>query len=349
VFVAHPESDHLTAQPPGSRRTARDSDAPIEPHSPQDPPFEAAALDDGQLITLACGAMRALVAPHVGGSIAAFYEEDGDDAFHWLRPATRAALDGQDPLGMASFPLMPYCNRIRNGRFRFEGEMIDLPSGTGALRHALHGHAWRRPWNVEACEADRVTLHFVHEPRARHDAHAGWPFRYEARQHIVLDATGLSVRLWARNLSARPMPFGFGHHPYYLRPPGTRIAARVRAMWEIDAEVLPVSLNAHPAVDALQAGLAIDTFDLDNNFSGWRHEAVIDWPHAGRRLTLRAGAPLDYFVLFTPAGLPYFCAEPVSNTTDWLNLRSARLDVGGTVLAPGEAIEAQLAWLPGRW
>jgi aldose 1-epimerase len=101
-------------------------------------------------------------------------------------------------------------------------------------------------------------------------------------------------------------------------------------------------------VDALQAGLPIDAFDLDNNFSGWRHEAVIDWPHSGRRLTLRAGAPLDYFVLFTPAGLPYFCAEPVSNTTDWLNLRAERLDVGGTVLAPGEAIEAHLAWLPGR-
>lgn len=346
----------MTARSPGSRRAARDSGAPNEPRQPiappvqSDPPFDAAALDDGRLVALTCGAMRALVAPHVGGSIAAFYDEgdDGAAAFHWLRPATRAALDAEDPLGMASFPLMPYCNRIRDGRFRFEGEMIDLPSGTGALRHALHGHAWRRPWTVEAHDATSVTLHFLHEPHAPHDAHAGWPFRYEARQQITLDETGLSVRLWARNLAARPMPFGFGHHPYYPRLPGTRIAARVRAMWEIDAEVLPVSLNAHPAVDALQAGLTLDDFELDNNFSGWRREALIEWPRAGRRLMLRASAPLDYFVLFSPAGLPYFCAEPVSNTTDWLNLRATRLDVGGTVLAPGEAIEAQLAWLPGR-
>ncbi len=358
--MTYPESDHLTAQPSGSRRTARDSGAPIGPPSRQEPPFDARALDDGQLVALTCGGLHALVAPHVGGSIAAFYDAGAEAAepFHWLRPASRAALDARDPLGMASFPLMPYCNRIRDGRFRFEGEMIDLPSGAGALRHALHGHAWRRPWTVEARTADSVTLHFVHEPRGRRegrrggreagDAHAGWPFRYEARQHIVLDATGLSVRLWARNLAARPMPFGFGHHPYYPRQAGTRIAARVRAMWEIDSEVLPVSLSTHPAVDALQAGLVLDDFDLDNNFSGWRREALIEWPHAGRRLTLRASAPLDYFVLFSPAGLPYFCAEPVSNTTDWLNLRATRLDVGGTVLAPGEAIEAQLAWLPER-
>jgi aldose 1-epimerase len=45
-------------------------------------------------------------------------------------------------------------------------------------------------------------------------------------------------------------------------------------------------------------------------------------------------------------------AEPVSNTTDWLNLRHEgtvkRIDVGGTVLAPGETLEAQLAWQPER-
>nr|WP_092006532.1 aldose 1-epimerase [Paraburkholderia lycopersici] len=322
--------------------------------------FDAAALDDGQLVTLAHGDTRALVAPHVGGSIAAFYEAAGEaPSFHWLRPATRAAIDARDPLGMASFPLMPYCNRIRDGRFRFEGEMIDLPSGSGALRHALHGHAWRRPWTVEAQTADTLTLHFLHEPHDTQGSRGsgprtgtGWPFRYEARQHLTLDARGLTVRLWARNLATWPMPFGLGHHPYYPRTAGTRIAARVRAMWEIDAEVLPVSLNAHPAVDALQDGLVVDDFDLDNNFSGWRREALIEWPHEGQRLALHASAPLDFFVLFSPRGLPYFCAEPVSNTTDWLNLRHAetvrRIDVGGTVLAPGETLEAQLAWLPER-
>ena len=48
----------------------------------------------------------------------------------------------------------------------------------------------------------------------------------------------------------------------------------------------------------------------------------------------------------------YFCAEPVSNTTDWLNQRPEgtvqRIDVGSTVLAPGETLGAQLAWQPER-
>lgn len=316
------------------------------------PPFQPDALDDGQLVALAHGASRALIAPHVGGSIAAFYSLNGADSGeqHWLRPATRAALDARDPLGMASFPLMPYCNRIRDGCFPFEGEMIGLPSGTGALRHALHGHAWRRPWRVESHSDREVVLHFVHDACTAGDG--GWPFSYEAHQCITLDENGLSVQLSARNLDTRPMPFGFGHHPYYPRPPGTRIYARVRAMWEIDAEVLPVTLSAHPAVEALENGLVVDDFDLDNNFSGWRRDARIEWPGEGRQLTLRASQPLDFFVLYSAAGLPWFCAEPVSNTTDWLNLRLGggvdRFDVGGTVLAPGERVDARIAWVPGR-
>jgi aldose 1-epimerase len=312
--------------------------------------FDALALDDGSLVTLRCGARRAIVAPQVGGSIAAFYDESARGAVHWLRPATRAALDEGNPLGMASFPLMPYCNRIRDGRFTFAGQPFELPTVTGEFAHALHGHAWRRPWQVEVLQPDRVDLHFQHNPQAGAQGlpDASWPFAYEARQRLVLSDEGLSVHLWARNLSTQPMPFGFGHHPYYPRPAGTRITTNVRAMWQADAELLPVSPGSHPAVEALGEGLLLDQFALDNNFTGWQREATIVWPSENRCLKLRADAPLDFFVLFSPANTPFFCAEPVSNTTDWLNLDAPHRDIGGSVLAPGETIEAGFAWLPGQ-
>lgn len=312
--------------------------------------FDARALDDGSLVTLRCGARRAIVAPSLGGSIAAFYDEAEEGAMHWLRPATRAAIDEGDPLRMASFPLMPYCNRIRDGRFTFDGQAFSLPTVSGEFGHALHGHAWRRPWQVGLSQPDRIELHFQHDPQAGAGGvpDASWPFRYEARQRLLLSEEGLSVHLWARNLSGRPMPFGFGHHPYYPRPEGTRISTNVRAMWKADAELLPVSLGAHPAVDALRTGLLLDQFVLDNNFVGWEREATIVWPGENRSLTLRADAPFDFFVLFSPANKPFFCAEPVSNTTDWLNSNAPHSDIGGCVLAPGEAIEASFSWVPGQ-
>jgi aldose 1-epimerase len=105
---------------------------------------EAFQLDDPALIALASGTMRLLVAPHVGGSIAAYYEAAATGPVHWLRPATEAALAARDPLRMGSFPLLPYCNRIRDARFEFDGRTVDLAGDGNLFAHALHGHAWRR-------------------------------------------------------------------------------------------------------------------------------------------------------------------------------------------------------------
>jgi aldose 1-epimerase len=299
------------------------------------------------LIELTSGTARVCVAPQVGGSIAAYYEFERDRQRHWFRPATAEAIASGDPLGMASFPLFPYCNRIRNAAFEFDGRTIDLSGPHDAFRHALHGHGWRRPWQVGRQDATSVELHFAHRPDPGRQG--DWPFRYEARQTIRLDGGSLSITLYARNLDARPMPFGMGHHPYYVRTPRTLVRAQVDAMWHIDDEVLPTRVGAHPAVDALRDGLRVDAFDLDNNFVGWAREAAVIWPERGRQVVLSAQRPFDQLVVFAPAGADALCVEPVTNTTDCFHVgaRDRAAPVGGCVLASGESLEATLCWTPG--
>ena len=310
----------------------------------------APLIPDGRaLIELRHGARRVLIAPDVGGAIAAFFDETDSGPLHWLRPATREALAARDPLGMASFPLLPYCNRIRDARFVFDGRAIDLSGDGNAFDHALHGHAWRRPWRVVSSTETAVELHFSHEPSADPAHH--WPFRYGAAQHIALTADALTVTMAARNLSDRPMPFGMGHHPYYPRTSATRIHARVAAMWHATPDLLPTHLATHPSVDRLASpeGMPADAFDLDNNYAGWSRSATIAWPDEARAVTLRAEAPFDHMVLYAPASEPsLLCVEPVSNTVDWINLNAARDVTGGCVLAPGESVSASFAWVPSR-
>jgi aldose 1-epimerase len=92
----------------------------------------------------------------------------------------------------------------------------------------------------------------------------------------------------------------------------------------------------------------------DNNFTGWSREACIEWPadaHGPERsLVMQAEAPLDHFVLYCQRGFDYFCAEPVSQCTDWLNLmdRYGPEALGGARLEPGETLSARFTLTP-RW
>jgi aldose 1-epimerase len=148
------------------------------------------------------------------------------------------------------------------------------------------------------------------------------------------------------------MPLGIGHHPYFPHHRGTRVRSPARAMWRGDAEVMPVDLQTGGAVDALREGVELARLDLDNNFTGWEQSTRIDWPadvHGpARSLTMEAEPPLDYFVLYCPSGYDYFCAEPVSQCTDWLNLlpQYGPEPLGGARLAPGETLTARFSLRP---
>jgi aldose 1-epimerase len=303
--------------------------------------FSPADLKDAALIELCDGARRVLIAPHVGGAIAAFYETHDDRVMHWLRPATRAMLAACNPLGMASFPLLPYCNRIRDARFVFDGERIDLSNDGNLFPHALHGNAWRLAWEVGAVSAASARLHLRHTPSNQAARH--WPFAYEATQDIALDADALRVSMTLRNLSTRPMPFGIGHHPYFPRSASTFVHAQVDAMWHGTPDPLPTHVAAHPAVDALRSprGMRAGEFALDNHFIGWNRQATIAWPEEHRSIILEASEPFDFMVIYAPKDFPdLLCVEPVSNVADWANLEVDRAKKGGGVLAPGETMRA---------
>ena len=298
--------------------------------------------------------MHTELAPAVGGCIARFWGDWRDGAANgrvdWLRPATDGALSAHDPLSMGSFPLLPFCNRIRNGRATFEGREIRFPPNHPAQLspHPLHGIGWQRPWKVLACDTAQATL-ALEVP-----ASDAWPWHFSAEQQFTLDERQLAVAVSLTNLDSAAMPAGIGHHPYFPHTSGTTLRSATAAMWQADQEVMPIALKRTPEVEMLREGVLLSRLDLDNNFTGWEHSAVVEWPADARgprrSVTLQAQAPLDYFVLYCPTGADHFCAEPVSQCTDWLNLlpEYGHEAVGGSRVAPGASLHASFTLTP-RW
>jgi aldose 1-epimerase len=301
------------------------------------------------LLELRAGALRAAVSPEVGGSLASFRSVDEEGhTIDWLRPASEEGLAARNPLAMASFPLVPFCNRIRNGRASFEGREIRFPPNHPAedSPHPLHGIGWQVPWHVEAASHDEVRLSL------RVPATPAWPWAFSARQVYRLDDSRLEVAISVTNEDDAAMPAGIGHHPYFPHSPGTRITSPCEAMWVADAEVMPTGLSETEAVRKLREGVVVRELDLDNNFTGWQRRTIIEWPAGNdsrkRSLVMQADEPLDYFVLYCPHQYEFFCAEPVSQCTDWLNLLAShgqRL-VGGTRLEAGATARARFTLTP---
>ena len=278
-------------------------------------------------ITLRAGDTAVALAPEAGGAVTRYWLARGSVTRDWLRPTPAGA-----PYRPAAFPLVPYSNRIRAGRFSFHGRAVVEPLNWPPERHAIHGHGWQARWQPIDVRTAEARLEY------RHPAGA-WPWAYRATQRFTLTPSSLTVALGLTNESAAPMPAGVGWHPYFPRTARATISADVRGMWRTDGEKLPTELVAAPAAPFGRG--------RDNCFVGWGRRATIDWPELGARLVMQAQPPLDYLVVFTPARRPFFCVEPVSHVTDAFNLADAgRDDTGIVVVAPGETLETAVVLTP---
>jgi aldose 1-epimerase len=271
--------------------------------------------------------LRLELSPSVGGSISSFdWLGDGGER-SILRKCNKRL---ENVLDAASFPLVPYVNRIRDGRFEFRGRMAVLTPNMPGDPSPLHGQGWLGPWRVEDTTDKTATLSFSHP--------AGeWPWNYEARQKFSLDERGLTVSLTCRNTSAEPMPCGLGHHPYFPCGPETRLDTRVTHAWTIDNKVLPVDKVPAEGRYDLRDRLACGQ-DLDNGWGGWRGSARMmdpNWPY-----DLEMSSPdARFFQLYSPASGGLFVAEPVSHANAALNASEEKWpELGMQVLGPGQSM-----------
>jgi aldose 1-epimerase len=273
------------------------------------------------------GDLGLTLAPALGGSVLAFRQGEVD----LLRPTPPGAAD---VLEAASFPLVPFANRIAGGRFGFGGRAAVLPPNMDGQAHPLHGDGWRGAWIVEAADAASATLAFLPQGSA-------WPWLYRARQTARLDDRGLLLELAVTNLDDSPGPFGVGFHPYFPHSPTARLTAGTTGVWEASDDLLPVrEIQASPWAE----GRAVRSdILLDHCHTGWDGEARIELGPATLRLT--ASPELRRLHVFAPPGEDFFCVEPVSHAPNALNMADAA-GQGVRTLGPGETFGAWMRLEP---
>jgi aldose 1-epimerase len=145
------------------------------------------------------GSHRATVV-EVGGGVRV-YQVDGEDV---LQPYDLNSMCD----GAHGAPLVPWPNRLADGRYSFDGEDQQVALTEPEKQTAIHGFLRWRNWVAVTHEPDRVVMATRLHPLQ------GWPHTLDVSVEYSLDEHGLTTEIHAANIGERPCPFGAGQHPY---------------------------------------------------------------------------------------------------------------------------------------
>lgn len=244
--------------------------------------------------------------------------------------------------------LVPFPNRVADGRYTWEGQPRQLPINEVARGHAVHGFVRSANWVPRRQATDQVTLGLVLHPQD------GYPFVLDLALTYTVRAGRLTVEHSARNVGRSAAPFGAGFHPYLTA--GSRT---------IDGDLLQLPAARHVVTDdrLIPTGTAsvegteldfrrprpIGDLRLDTGFTGLLRDGD-GWARVrlqaaggGRAVELLLGPAYEFLQVFTGDELPEprrrsgLAVEPYTCAANAFNN-----GLGLTTLAPGA--EATGAW-----
>jgi aldose 1-epimerase len=286
------------------------------------------------VLTLGSEQASIVVMPEAGAAIAGWT----DAGTHVLRRAHPDAVLSGNVRGLGCFPMLPYCNRIEDGRFTWNGVSYQLDPGFGDQRHALHGVGFRQPWGVQQASPGEIVLTLEHDAidgRARL-----WPFPFSATLRYRCSNDGLRVTLAVTNRHTEPAPFGIGLHPYFARPPGVTLQFEAGGVWMTGEEPLPRQHASVPAEWDHSHARTVGDAQLDNCFTNWTRRVQIVGLAAG--ITIEADDVFRHLQVYTPPNQDFFCVEPVSHVPNALNLPDLSPDQTMHIVQPGATLSGSI-------
>jgi aldose 1-epimerase len=243
------------------------------------------------------GAQRA-VAVEVGAALREYAIDD--------QPVLDGFASDRMPDGARGQPLLPWPNRLADGRYEFGGQSLQVPIDEVARNNASHGLTRWLNWRLIGQSDSHVELGLVVHPRP------GYPFTLGLGITYSLDASGLSVRTRAHNLGPEALPFGAGQHPYFTVGTPTVDTAKLHVPAETRLEVdeqrrLPTGRTFAVAGTEFdfQTPRPIGALQLDDCFTDLargddgRVHVSLSAPDGQRTLTFWMNDPYRYVQVFS--------------------------------------------------
>ncbi len=221
------------------------------------------------------------------------------------------------PKGWEGAHLLPWPNRLRDGRYRLGEIEYQLPINDPARHNANHGLNVGLEWECLSHLEQSVRQRTILWPRR------GWPgiLAVEILHHISDD--GLAVEVLATNIGTTPLPWGYGAHPYFRFDNLSKVELTIPfdAELTVDPErLLPIRLGPiqpeHRFTEPRLIGdTVLDTAYADPLSRRWD----VTLRGEGRTITIWGEATTQWVQVFTAPKRDSIAVEPMTCGPDAFN------------------------------
>ena len=214
--------------------------------------------------------------------------------------------------------VFPLCGNLPDNTYNVDGKDYQIKQ---------HGFARELPWTATAQNNDGAASVTV-ELASNEETKAVYPFDFHLAFTYSLQGNTLEIRQEYKNLSATPMPFSSGFHPYFLCGDKNQIEANIPSVSYQD--------NRTKENFAFDGKFDFDQDEIDAVFGKLsdRSTSIID-NSRNLKIAIDYDDFYTYLVFWTVKGKDFYCLEPWSATRNSLNTKEYL-----TVLAPNASCTA---------
>lgn len=238
--------------------------------------------------------------------------------------------------------LYPFPNRLKDGRYDWQGKGYQFPTNDATHQNALHGFGMQRPLEVVNIDLKEghARIEMEHKYEGEHDYYP-WPFTF-GLTYDLFAPNQLWITLSLRNDAEVAIPAGLGWHPYFQLADTAaehHLQLPTVTMVGIDARMIPTGKRY--AYDDFTENKKIGATILDNCFAVPTTHREVSAQLSGTRGRIRywqetGRGKFNFLQVFTPPYGTSIALEPMTCNVDAFNNGE-----GLATLSPGETLKAK--------
>lgn len=246
-------------------------------------------------------------------------------------------------------PILLPPNRIKNGKFTFDGREYTFDLNRPLEGNHIHGVLRTQPWTVTSTKEEDGTISITSFIQTADfpEIQAQYPHALQLEMTYELKGTSLVQKLSILNQGELTAPIGYGLHTWFMidgAPEKWNLRVPVSGIWELDEKNIPTERILELGTYAqLLDGMNLKGSKLDTVFQIGDNPCLAVLSGPGCEIRYSGGQEFKQWVLFTMGEADqYICLEPYTWVTNAPNIRLSPDITGIRSLPAGETLNLEV-------